>query len=152
MAILVLGVGNSLRRDDAVGLVVVEQLMKQQLTRVDYRTVEGDLLVIPEIIARYDLVVIVDALAPEGNPGRIELFEVTEGMVRLPYGLSLHDLDLIWQLQYIIKNGFTGRIVIVGIQATDLGLGEGLSLQLQANLPRFTATISEMIYCEIEKL
>lgn len=65
MKILVLGYGNRSRTDDGAGWFVVEELEKLALPGVDLRTSHQLDIDLAETLSTYDVVIFVDAAAPQ---------------------------------------------------------------------------------------
>lgn len=86
--ILVLGLGNPILSDDAVGLRVVEALRKRRLKGVDARECFSDLDIFEGI--DYDHVIFVDAVESGGEPGTV--YEAS--LPQLGSKLSTHNFNL----------------------------------------------------------
>lgn len=84
--ILVAGIGNPDRGDDAIGLLVAERLAHRLPPGVPLLTRSGDLLGLIDDWADYKALVCIDAAAPMGAPGRIHRIDAAAG--ELPTGLS----------------------------------------------------------------
>ena len=69
--VLVIGLGNPDRGDDAVGALVVRSLAGRLPGDVTLRERSGDMLALLDDWAGYDAVICIDAAAPSGAPGRI---------------------------------------------------------------------------------
>jgi hydrogenase maturation protease len=142
----IFGVGNELREDDGIGLVIVEKL-KSLFTSdsVDLLVIGDRLFEIPALIINYSKVAIIDALPPDSDPGKIMVFRYDSNNFLIPGTYSLHDLDLLWQLQYAFRSGFKGEILLVGIEVESLAYKEGLSLKLCHSLPSITLIVAKAI-------
>jgi hydrogenase maturation protease len=140
----VIGAGNRWRKDDGIGLVVAGKL-KILVSRenADVFYIEERLFELQSYFNRYKKVVLIDALPPKTEPGKIKIRRMNGSDIslrsRLPQrthnAYSLHDLDLLWQIQSAFRNGYQGELMLIGIEAGTLGYGEGLSLQLAMVLP-----------------
>ena len=119
----VLGVGNRLRHDDGVGSLLAERLASMTgVTVVDAGMVPENHL---EQLLRSqpDTIVIVDAVDFGGTAGEVRILEPSA----LPHtGLSTHAPSLNMAVEYL-RNRTQARVWVLGIQPTNLGLGEGLS-------------------------
>ena len=72
--ILIVGVGNELRQDDAFGLHVVRELLKNKQISPNVMIQEigiGGIHLVQELHAQYDILVILDAVRWGGNAGEI---------------------------------------------------------------------------------
>src|SRR3989339_468138 len=73
-SILVIGVGNAYRGDDAVGLIVAQHLKKQILDHVNILEESTDGSVLMELWKNYDAVIIIDAVCSGAKPGTLHRF------------------------------------------------------------------------------
>jgi hydrogenase maturation protease len=159
--VLVLGYGNTLRRDDGVGVRAAE------LMAADPRFAGVEVLtayqLTPELsldIARASLVVFVDADV-RGLPGAIEVRElgasgsaaghgsavgVEADHQRADPGASSHHVgaDEVMALARELS-GASPRALAVGVGVADLELGEGLSAPVEAALPRVVDVVARCI-------
>jgi len=83
--VLVIGVGNESRGDDAVGLAVSKRLKERLPTDVVVAQETGDGARLMELWKGFDLVVLVDAVKSGDKPGTIHMFEAHK--FPLPMGL-----------------------------------------------------------------
>lgn len=142
----IFGVGNELREDDGIGIVIVEKL-RELFTgdSVDLLVVGERLLEIPLLMPDYSKIAIIDALPPATEPGKITTVHYGGNHFAFPNGYSLHDLDLLWQLQSGFCIGYQGEILLIGVEAGALAYKEGLSSKLYRSLPAITLTVSKVI-------
>jgi hydrogenase maturation protease len=152
--VLVLGFGNTLRRDDGVGVRAAELLAAEpRLMRAGVEVRAGFQL-LPEMaldFADVSLVVLVDADV-RGLPGSIELRPISadapdsDADARAEPGASSHHVgggELV-----ALAAELTGRrpeAVHVGIGVADTELGEGLSPAVEAALPRVVRVVSDLV-------
>lgn len=155
LPVLVLGYGNTLRRDDGVGVCVADAVAADarlaQAIRDGRVTVATAHQLTPEValdFAAASLVVLVDAAGQE-LPGAIGVYDLSapgpadasvgagEGADRSRPGSSSHHVDAAELLALARElTGATPRAVGIGIGVADLELGEGLSEPVQAAVPR----------------
>lgn len=142
----IIGLGNELREDDGVGLAVLRRLKKAFPGRAAVRIpVRDQLFEIPRLIMNYSKVILIDAAPPDSFPGKVS--DIRYRVDRWPASdsYSLHDLDILWQLRYAYRAGFTGEILMIGIEAASLSCRKGLSPELQRSLPGAVETVKRMI-------
>lgn len=84
--ILVAGIGNGVRGDDAVGPIAVRSLAGRLPDGVMTVIRGGDMLSLIEEWKPFDAVILVDAAAPAGFPGRIHRFDLNAE--KIPRDLS----------------------------------------------------------------
>lgn len=139
---LIIGYGNSLRSDDAVGLHIA-----RKLAAAGYQTIETCQL-LPELaekVAQADLVVFVDCYL-DIPPGHIRVGSIPTG------GPQLHSPCSPAQLLTLAKEvyGAEPEAFFVGVGPTSLDLGESLSPLVWAAIPQAVAAIESLIkgrYC-----
>lgn len=91
----VIGVGNRLRGDDAIGPMVIDALRKKPDPRVILVDAGSDALGILEYLDDQDAVVIIDACRMHKEPGSVVVFAPSEATLILEDDpLSLHGLGL----------------------------------------------------------
>jgi hydrogenase 3 maturation protease len=138
--VAILGIGNPIRRDDAIGVEVVKAL--------EGRVPDGVLLLdcetVPESFVgkvaefRPTHILLVDAADFLGNPGEARLFGAGE---TVGVSISTHSLPLKVLSKYLeMETG--AKVAILAIQPKDLGLGEGLSDELRCSLKGIVEILS----------
>ena len=73
--LIVIGVGNAWRGDDAAGLAVARRLRELALDDIEVREVEGDATALVDLWVRATHVVVVDAAASGAPPGTVSRFD-----------------------------------------------------------------------------
>jgi len=153
--VLILGYGNTLRRDDGAGAVAARLLAADPRLQRDEVEVREAYQLLPEIsmdLAEATLVVFVDADA-RGLPGSIEIQPVEpetaareDADARSEPGASSHHVgggELV-----ALAAALTGRApkaVAIGIGVADLEMGEGLSPAVEAALPRVVEIVVDLV-------
>lgn len=147
MTACVLGIGNVLMGDDAVGPFVVKLLEaawepRDGLALVDAGTPGLDLTA---YLAGLDACVIVDAVRAEGEPGTIRTYGADELAERPPIlALSPHEPGL---REAVLNARFLGvepsHLRLVGVVPERVDYGLGLSAPVRAALPAVVARVRE---------
>lgn len=148
--ILVLGLGNILLSDEAVGVRVVDHLQslpaddKQGLTLMDGGTMGLSLLVAMEDA---DAMIIVDAAILGDKPGAIKIFEGPDMDHFLRHrGRSPHDIGLDDILDGLrLREAVPEHRALVGIQPAVLTIGEHLTPDVAAAVPNAAKAIEHLI-------
>lgn len=148
MAILVLGIGNSLMNDDALGVSAVEQLNARYTFPEGVRVVDGgtlglDLLPMLEGIKR---LLIIDAIDMGGQPG--DLFRLTGEEVPRAFAskLSVHqmgvqDLLAVAELQGHVPE----KLVVWGVQPGSIAMEMRLTPAVAASMvPLLEGVVREL--------
>lgn len=141
--VLILGLGNPLRRDDGIGPRVIEELKARELPE-GVRALDGGTggLDILHLIEGWENVVAVDAADVDGGREQIapgEYVRFTPDQAQLGESaqtFSFHHAGLaeVLALARALDRPLPA-IVIFGVQPKDVGWGEGLSSEVEAGLP-----------------
>lgn len=139
--VVVIGVGNSFRRDDGVGVAVAEEIARRHLPDVHVVTGTGEPGAMLEAWAGARLAVIVDAMAGDGTrPGRIRRCGIDE--VAATDGLSSHAVALpqTYELGRALDR-LPDRLVVVTVDAADTADGIGLTADVAAAVPEVVSAV-----------
>jgi len=121
---LLLGVGNDIRGDDAVGELVAREFKNEDWDTEDCGSVPENF--IPQIENDvYDVVVIVDAAEMKLEPG--EMREVPKDRLNV-FTMSTHALPLSLVMEFLEEK--VKEVHLIGIQPKDMGLKEGMTDEL----------------------
>ncbi|MCZ0730891.1 hydrogenase maturation protease [Mycolicibacterium iranicum] len=141
MSALVIGVGNDFRRDDGIGPAVAAEIARRGLLGVEVQTAAGDPI---ELLDAWDgvaLCVIVDAAVGDGvEPGRIRRW--SPGDWRADAAVSSHTLDV--PATYALGEALgrlPRKLLVVTVDAADVGHGIGLSPALADAVPAVTSAV-----------
>nr|BAL55541.1 hydrogenase 2 maturation protease [uncultured Acetothermia bacterium]BAL58964.1 hydrogenase 2 maturation protease [Candidatus Acetothermum autotrophicum] len=138
--ILIIGVGNPSRRDDAVGLVVARALRARNLKHIEIIELSGEGAALLEAWQGAERVVIVDAMQSGAAPGTILRFEAHRQ--RIPtkfFRYSTHNFGLAEAIELGRALGqLPQELIVYGIEGKDFSLGEGLS-------PEVASAISQVL-------
>jgi hydrogenase maturation protease len=153
--VLIIGFGNTLRRDDGAGAVVARLLAADPRLAVDDVEIQERYQLLPEMaldFAEASLVVFVDADV-RGLPGSIEIHEIdpetaarSDADARGEPGASSHHVgggELVALAATL--TGRAPRAVAVGIGVADLEIGEGLSAPVEAALPKVVEIVADLV-------
>ena len=140
-----MGLGNTILRDDGVGIYVARALAGCLRGAADVREAELAGLDLIEMLRDYDRVFIVDAIQLDGEePGSV--FRMTPGDIRItPRLASFHDIDLVTALELGKRLEFRmpREVVIFGVQVQDaLTLGEGCTEPVSRVIPALVNEIA----------
>ena len=149
MAILVLGLGNSIMTDDGFGVEVVNTLasryhFQDEVTLLDGGTLGLDLL--PRLEGVESLLII-DALDMRDEPGRIFRLEGAEVPKAFASKLSVHQMGLQDLLAVAELQGHVPRrLVVWGVQPACIEMGTELTAAVQAAV----ATVVDKVLEELQ--
>jgi len=131
----VIGIGNPLRCDDAIGILLLEKLLEKKdslpenVEFIDGGTGGMNLL---HILEKYNNVLIIDAVDFEGKPGDFKIFNTDEVIShKTPVRFSTHETDFIKIIKILEKIGKRpDEILVFGIQPKNISFGQNLSGEL----------------------
>jgi hydrogenase maturation protease len=132
----IIGLGNPLRRDDGIGLLLLQHLQAQKkklpknIEYIDGGTSGMNLL---HLLAQFDAVMLIDAVDFKGKPGDVRVFSLEDiQSQKKPMILSTHDSDFlnILRLSQELKE-LPETLVIFGVQPRDVSHGIGLSKDIE---------------------
>ncbi len=145
MTLRIIAVGNLNRRDDGAGILAA---------RAFRRSFKGDIDVVESIAepaslltawGDVDTVIILDASAPAGKPGRIR--SIVVGQDPLPKetsAASTHAFGLASALELANALGEApATTIVLTIEGEDFGYGEGLSQHVAAAISNFVQAITD---------
>ena len=153
--VLVIGFGNTLRRDDGAGAVAARLLASdRRLARAEVEVREAYQL-LPEMsldLAEASLVVFVDADA-RGLPGSVEIHCIdpqtaarADADARGEPGASSHHVGGGELVALAVElTGARPQAVAIGVGVADLGMGEGLSPAVEAALPKVIEIVTGLV-------
>ena len=146
--IAVIGLGNTLRRDDGIGIAVLESLLtsykREGVDYFNFGIASFDLL---HRMENYQAVLLVDAVNAGLACGECKIFALEEIDCNLQEDspLSSHELDLRSIFELYKKLDFKTRVYVAGIQAGDVSFGQGLSEALKNKQTELVEKISLFI-------
>jgi hydrogenase maturation protease len=137
--LVVIGLGNPLRRDDGIGIVLLKKLVeyKHELPQ-DIQYIDGGTggMNILHLLVRFDIVFIIDAALFNAIPGYGKLFTLQEiKNNRISFSPSTHESDIL-EIINLSKNldEAPEHILFFGVQPKDTSVGTDLSKELQKNI------------------
>lgn len=135
---LLLGMGNPLRGDDAAGLLVARAVRERGPAGWAVRELEGEPVDLVDAWEGAERVVVVDAVAPAGEPGRVRCFDAAEGPLPAELaGASTHVLGLAEAVELArALERMPDRLAVVGIEAQGFALGAEPSPAVRAAAER----------------
>jgi hydrogenase maturation protease len=135
MTSMIIGVGNRDRGDDAAGPLVCDRLGAQLGTSATVRTFvcEGSILDLALHWDHDDRVIIVDAMQPGTEPGRIVTCDATVDPLATPGAVSTHEIDVSVAVELARAIGrMPAQLVVIGIEAGQFEWGSQPSAPVDA--------------------
>ena len=132
--ILVIGIGNEWRGDDAAGLLVARKIRERNPPGIRVIEAAGDISSVIELLHHAECVVAVDAVQSGGKAGQVHRFDVIQS--DLPAGwfnISTHAFGLAEAVAMARQLGrLPPRFIVFGIEAEDFKTGARPSSAIEA--------------------
>jgi hydrogenase maturation protease len=147
--VLIAGVGNIFLGDDGFGVEVARrlacELWSKDVTVTDFG-IRGVHLAY-EVIAGYDLVIIVDTVSRGAAPGTIYVIEPELESARCGSVSDSHDmvLDNVFAMVRTLGDSLPPRVLIVGCEPADFGEKIGLSELVSCAIPNAIRAVREIV-------
>jgi hydrogenase maturation protease len=146
---LIVGLGNILRRDDGVGIKILSHIKNLDAEIINGETYGFALI---DKIAEYDEAIIIDAVNMGKPAGTCKMF-VPKDIKCHPRAdrdpetkMSTHKFGLVDILALIKSLEIKTKIHIIGIQPKDISFGEGLTDKVQEAMPKVVQLIRKISY------
>jgi len=147
-SILIIGIGNPYRGDDAVGLRVAQDIKKEALVHVTVSEESGDGVTLMESWKNADTVILIDAVHSGTQPGTIHRFDVhTQTIPTKFFHYSTHAfgvaeaIELARALKQLPKN-----LIVYGIEGKCFEAGIGLSLEVEKAVEKVMLRVKQEIH------
>lgn len=130
--ILLIGIGNEYRNDDAVGLVVARHLNEQPLDHVEVIEETGEGAALMETWKDAGTVILIDAIFSGAEPGTIFRFDVhAQPIPKSFFHCSTHAFGVAEAIELArILEQLPPRLIIFGIEGKDFAAGKSLSAEV----------------------
>ena len=145
--LVIIGIGNPFRKDDAVGLLVARAIRDKAPGGVVVLEQDGEPTALIDAWERADAVIIVDAVSSGAPPGTLHAIDVRETPLdRDLFRHSTHSFGVAEAVELAKTLGRIPPVVWVnGIEGKDFGAGTGLSPEVLASAEKTTAAVLRQI-------
>ncbi len=141
----VVGLGNALRGDDAVGLAVARRL-RELLPDADVIEGSGEPAALLDALGGAGAVAVVDAVSSGGAPGAVHRFDAGASALPLVSGASTHGLGLAEAIELGRALGrLPARLVVYGIEGGAYETGAPLSPEVARAAEEVVAELQELL-------
>lgn len=148
MKTLILGIGNSILRDDGVGPAVVRELKKNTLPPGVFLEITNQAgISLLDLFTGYDTLIVIDAVTTDSNPGDITWKRI-EDLTTAPGEFSQHNLNILRMLEVGRQTGekVPSEIFILAIVVRDVtGFGEFLTPEVEEAVPKAAAMVKRRV-------
>jgi len=145
--IAVIGLGNTLRRDDGIGVIILESLLSHySRAGIDYLNFGIASFDLIHRLQDYEVALLIDGISAGLAAGELKIFDLEKvAFAKDSSIVSSHELNLedIFKLTRNLE--IKTKIYVAGIQVQDIGFGESLSQVLKDNLEQLTRQIDNFI-------
>ena len=140
---IVIGLGNEFRRDDAVGLIAARRLRENGFAAEEC---EGDVATLIDRWKGADVVILMDAVSSGAVPGTLHRLDVSSSpLPRELFKSSTHAFGLAEAIELSRTLGtLPARVFVFGVEAQDFTAGVGLSPEVEGVLP---VLVEEVVSC-----
>lgn len=147
MRTLVLGLGNELAGDDAVGLLVARGVREELGSTADVVESSASGLALIDVLAGYERAIVVDAILtgkrPPGTIVRMGLGDVGRVVASSTHQAGLPELAAVAER---LGLGFPSRTEVLAVEVVDpYTLGAGLSGPVAAAVPELVRRVREQV-------
>jgi hydrogenase maturation protease len=151
-SVVVIGVGNSLRHDDAAGLETVRRLRTRvHAAEIAVREQEGETLGLLDTWEGVEAAVLVDAIHSGAAPGTIHRVDASSEPIpaRLRGSTSTHAIGVGEAIELArALHRLPKRVIVFGVEGRRFDAGSGLSEEVRAVI----ATLGDAVFCEAREL
>jgi hydrogenase maturation protease len=146
----VIGIGNTLRQDDSIGIVLLDKLKqkKEELNeKIEFIDGGSGGMNLLHYLADFDKVFIIDAVDFGGKPGEFRFFQkddVVSKKIKIHFSTHENDFLKIINLSEEL-NEMPEKLFIFGIQPKNMGIGSNLSPELSESLEKNLNQITKEI-------
>ncbi len=148
--ILILGIGNSLLRDEGAGIHALNHLREQFQGRDDLTFLDGGTLsfTLAGAIEEASHLIVLDAAQLSAAPGHSQVFEGVEmdAFIGGNRKRSVHEVSLLDLLAIArLSDHLPPQRALIGIQPAEIDWGEQPSPAVQAALPHICGQVKQLI-------
>jgi hydrogenase maturation protease len=145
--IVVVGVGNGLRGDDAVGLAVADHIRAQVPAGVSIRVCEEEPTRLLDALGEADVAYVVDAVSTGAPAGTVHRFDASDAPIpSRELRSSTHALGIGETLELARALGrLPRRTLVFGIEGADFSAGERLTAAASRGVERAAAIVLEEV-------
>ena len=146
---LIVGIGNPTRGDDAAGLLAAQRL-RALLPEARVEEFEGDLTSLIDRWAYEAQVIVIDAVASGADPGTIHRLDAgSESLRPLGFRGSTHALGLAEMVELSrVLGRLPACLIVYGIEAADFRPGAGVSSPVAAAIEETARRIAMEVPCD----
>ncbi len=145
---LVLGIGNTLNRDEGLGVHALDCVRAELTDCADVELVDGGTLglqLLP-VVEECSHLLVIDAIDADKDPGTI--VELRGDDIRTFVGMKMSRHETVFRdvLAYATMRGrLPAHLVLIGVQPGDTSLGIGMSASVEKAMPALAARVADTV-------
>jgi len=137
----IIGLGNPLRKDDGIGLILLDKLRKNSSKLPDsFHFIDGGTggLNLIHILSDYKIIILLDAVNFGGNVGDSKFFKTSVFKLKEnSKNFSTHEHNFIKVIELAKKLEYSSDLILIfGIQPKNISFGYELSKELKENITK----------------
>jgi hydrogenase maturation protease len=147
---LLIGIGNEYRRDDSVGLHVIRALKERELPDTVIVENSGDGAELIEMFGSFNIVILIDAVSSDGNPGTIYHFDAYQQhkLAKLSFQ-STHAFGVIEAIELArVLGQLPSTLIVYAIVGENFSAGLGLTTKVEQAAQR----VVEQVCNEVQNI
>ena len=151
--IIVIGIGNEFRGDDAAGLLVVRRLKEKPPTGVEFGEQSGEATALMDAMSQAGTVILVDAVQSGAEAGTIHRYDASEQAMPAQFlrcsthNFSVHDaIEMARALEKL-----PSRLMVYGIEGSHFEPGAELSPVVRSAVAETAQQIDEELQILMRK-
>jgi len=147
LEVLVIGIGNLLRRDDAVGRIIAQRLRERAIPGLRVLEQDGETTELLEAWAGADTVFVIDAISSGARPGTIRRIDAVRlNLRRRIFRGSTHSFGLSEAVELArTLHRLPRRLIVYGIEGKFFGPGAEVSVEVT----KAAAQLASLIIAEL---
>lgn len=142
--ILVIGVGNEFRGDDAAGVIIAREIEKQKLPGVKIKLESGEGAALIEAWKNFDRTVIVDASRSNSKAGKVFRFDAkTQKMPESFFYYSTHAFSVAEAIELArVLDRLPPELIVYAVEGKNFETGVGISPEVELAIEKVCNSIS----------
>jgi hydrogenase maturation protease len=145
--ILIIGVGNDHRHDDAAGLIAARRLRARKLPRVTVVESTGEGTALMELWQNANTVILLDTVQSGAAPGALHRLDARARTVHTSFlRCSTHAFGIAEAIELArALDQLPPRLIVLGIEGRNFAQGTGLSPKVERALPALVRAVNREI-------
>ncbi len=151
--ILIIGIGNEYRSDDAAGIMIARRLREKNIHGIEVIEHSGDSASLIETWQNADVVFVIDAVSSGGEAGTIHRFEAhTHPLPITFFNFSTHAFSIAETIEMArTLDQLPRKLVVYGVEGENFETGVGLSKEVEDAIEKITRRVGSDIEQIIDK-